>query len=129
MLRRPPRSTLFPYTTLFRSRPAARLVFRNARGLFDQLAAIGRSRAENHADLALLDNRVGLGAKAGVHQQLVDVSEPAGLAVDQVLALTGSEQPARHFHFARRRFNHRRGLGMMTVAIPVAVRSAVVHLL
>src|SRR2546421_11508493 len=25
MIRRPPRSTLFPYTTLFRSRPAARL--------------------------------------------------------------------------------------------------------
>src|SRR5688572_31749531 len=63
MLRRPPRSTLFPYTTLFRSRPAARLVFRDARGLFDQLAAIGRPRAENHADLALLDNRVGLGAE------------------------------------------------------------------
>src|SRR3712207_7619263 len=26
MIRRPPRSTLFPYTTLFRSHPAARLV-------------------------------------------------------------------------------------------------------
>src|SRR3712207_7170886 len=25
MIRRPPRSTLFPYTTLFRSRPAARV--------------------------------------------------------------------------------------------------------
>src|SRR5713101_2874753 len=28
MIRRPPRSTLFPYTTLFRSRPAAGVVFR-----------------------------------------------------------------------------------------------------
>src|SRR3989442_7131506 len=36
MIRRPPRSTLFPYTTLFRSRDLARLV----RGLF-LLAAIG----------------------------------------------------------------------------------------
>src|SRR5256885_11459481 len=26
MIRRPPRSTLFPYTTLFRSRPGARIV-------------------------------------------------------------------------------------------------------
>src|SRR5258708_10948460 len=30
MIRRPPRSTLFPYTTLFRSRPAARGVSRSA---------------------------------------------------------------------------------------------------
>src|SRR2546430_15242458 len=28
MIRRPPRSTLFPYTTLFRSRPVRRLVLR-----------------------------------------------------------------------------------------------------
>src|SRR2546427_9382002 len=33
MIRRPPRSTLFPYTTLFRSRPAGRTVeIRGARG-------------------------------------------------------------------------------------------------
>ena len=70
----------------FRGAPS-RLVLRDARGFFDQLAAIGRPRAENHADLALLDDRVGLGAKAGVHQQLVNVLEAAGLPVDQVFAL------------------------------------------
>src|SRR3712207_7960577 len=32
MIRRPPRSTLFPYTTLFRSRAAAPAVVRDARG-------------------------------------------------------------------------------------------------
>src|SRR5690348_17757573 len=32
MIRRPPRSTLFPYTTLFRSRVAARPVVPRARG-------------------------------------------------------------------------------------------------
>src|SRR3712207_9089797 len=37
MIRRPPRSTLFPYTTLFRSRTPNR-------GDFDQLAAIYRHR-------------------------------------------------------------------------------------
>ncbi len=41
-----------------------RLVFRDARGLFDQLTTIGRARAEDHPDLALLDDRVGLGAQA-----------------------------------------------------------------
>src|SRR5256886_4808906 len=30
MIRRPPRSTLFPYTTLFRSKPATELTFRMA---------------------------------------------------------------------------------------------------
>src|SRR3712207_8185467 len=32
MIRRPPRSTLFPYTTLFRSAPEPRLVLRLRRG-------------------------------------------------------------------------------------------------
>src|SRR2546426_5557039 len=38
MIRRPPRSTLFPYTTLFRSETVARatLVERLSRSLFDQ---------------------------------------------------------------------------------------------
>src|SRR2546427_2741867 len=47
MIRRPPRSTLFPYTTLFRSRP-------HARGepigrVVGQLHGLGR-RAERHRD-------------------------------------------------------------------------------
>src|SRR3712207_8444037 len=45
MIRRPPRSTLFPYTTLFRSNPAEHLVFRTylkryAGGRFDIPALI-----------------------------------------------------------------------------------------
>jgi hypothetical protein len=68
-------------------RPAPRLVFRDPRRLLNQLPAIGRPRTEDHPDLALLDDRVGLGAQAGVHQQFVHVTEPAGLAVDEILAL------------------------------------------
>ena len=66
---------------------APRLVLGDTRSLFDQLAPIGRPRAQDHADLALLDDRVGLGTEAGVHQQLVDVAQPAMGAVDEVLAL------------------------------------------
>src|SRR5450631_651532 len=46
MIRRPPRSTLFPYTTLFRSDPApVRLARRRARG---QGNLASRPRSEEH---------------------------------------------------------------------------------
>ena len=57
----------------------ARLVLRHAGRFFDQLTPIGRPRAEDHPDLALLDDRVGLGAEARVHQQVVDVAQAADL--------------------------------------------------
>src|SRR6266516_6500458 len=44
MIRRPPRSTLFPYTTLFRSRPAL-LAQVSGKGFYDQLVEkFGRDR-------------------------------------------------------------------------------------
>src|SRR5690349_23937019 len=48
MIRRPPRSTLFPYTTLFRSRarPSAGLVARGGR--VDGAAAVVVDRSEEH---------------------------------------------------------------------------------
>src|SRR5260370_1643295 len=59
MIRRPPRSTLFPYTTLFRSEvvirdrnlPVAKLVPFSAEGADDQelmLVAAGKLRSEEH---------------------------------------------------------------------------------
>src|SRR3712207_7580044 len=58
MIRRPPRSTLFPYTTLFRSRLAARTTpggtttYRyNARGLLDHIGgAVNRDIAYDAQD-------------------------------------------------------------------------------
>src|SRR5260370_14385564 len=46
MIRRPPRSTLFPYTTLFRSRPAHRTEATAAR-----VARLGRDRRRPRQDL------------------------------------------------------------------------------
>src|SRR3712207_8327832 len=52
MIRRPPRSTLFPYTTLFRSRPRgrsvghARLLVRTAAGAAAERQARGRRRRD-----------------------------------------------------------------------------------
>src|SRR2546430_11412478 len=49
MIRRPPRSTLFPYTTLFRSRhPAARLVGRPATEPGLRHALVPPVRSEEH---------------------------------------------------------------------------------
>src|ERR1019366_9707248 len=57
MIRRPPRSTLFPYTTLFRSRPAP-LHF-PGRCSKDTAAVSRRSRSEEHtSELQSLTNLV-----------------------------------------------------------------------
>src|SRR5438034_11620829 len=56
MLRRPPRSTLFPYTTLFRSDPAAR--HRGQRRV-DHLAGPRVLRAPPEAQDELPDHRLG----------------------------------------------------------------------
>jgi len=94
--------------------PAARLVLGDARRLLDQLPAVGWARAEDQPDLSLLDDRVGLGPEAGVHQELVDILQPADLAVDQVLALPRSIQAPDHFDLAIR-----------DLGVTVAVRSAI----
>src|SRR5215468_11570951 len=49
MIRRPPRSTLFPYTTLFRS--ARRASVRTARGRRDMRAAWNRRSEEHTSEL------------------------------------------------------------------------------
>src|SRR5439155_18171913 len=50
MIRRPPRSTLFPYTTLFRSRPRAGRLFGDF-VVYDELMVVrgeGEKRSEEH---------------------------------------------------------------------------------
>src|SRR2546430_17044210 len=63
MIRRPPRSTLFPYTTLFRSTalervtPAARRAFARAEGLLLVGGALGRAGAADSARRVMLRAR------------------------------------------------------------------------
>ncbi len=79
---------------------AAGLVLGDAGRFFDELTAVGRPRAQDHPDLALLDDRVGLGAEPGVHQELVHVAQAALRAVDEVLALARAVQAARDLDVA-----------------------------
>src|SRR2546427_8506927 len=48
MIRRPPRSTLFPYTTLFRSRPAPARAAASCFVAYFALQATGQQRSEEH---------------------------------------------------------------------------------
>src|SRR5256885_2915652 len=59
MIRRPPRSTLFPYTTLFRSK-------------YDEAIAVYRAAAEGKADSAYIRTRIGtLHLLAGRYQEAI----------------------------------------------------------
>src|SRR2546425_12894610 len=62
MIRRPPRSTLFPYTTLFRSE-------RTPDGLDQALARVGRREEDKHAALGA---RVEGGGTPGIDDHGID---------------------------------------------------------
>src|SRR5882762_12014014 len=81
MIRRPPRSTLFPYTTLFRSRPAR--PWRSVRGSSTSgLPPLGaRRRLGDEADLE------DAGALAGVHHPADELVAPVLVAADVDLGL------------------------------------------
>ena len=96
-----PRQVLRGGLELELGRAAPRLVLRDARGFLDQLSPVGRPRAENHADFPLLDDGVGLGAKTGIHQQLVHIAQTAHLAVDEVFAFARTVQTPGHFNRPR----------------------------
>ena len=71
------------------------LEFRDARGLFENRAAVFRAVAEDLVDLPLLHDRVGAAAHAGVHEQLVDVAQAARGFVEEILALAVAVDAAR----------------------------------
>ena len=73
----------------------------DAGGLFEDHAAVLGRRLQEHVDLALLDHAVGLRAQAGAGQQVADVAEPAGIAIDQVLALAAAIDPPRDVDLRR----------------------------
>src|SRR5256885_6904901 len=100
MIRRPPRSTLFPYTTLFRSAPS--VVAREARNRVRRACGRhrrGRARARGAARLRATDGgREGRGggrAAAGLRSEehTSELQSPCNLVCR--LLLEKKEQPAR----------------------------------
>ena len=73
---------------------AALAELQDAGGLFDDRAAILGAGVEHGVELALTHDHVLLAADAGVGEQLLDVEQAAGRAVELVLGVTGAEQRA-----------------------------------
>ena len=70
----------------------ARLEPGDAGGLLDHRAAVLRLGAENLADAALLDDGVALRAEAGAHENVLDVAQAGGAAVDEVFAFARADR-------------------------------------
>ena len=69
-------------------------VLEDARGLFDEPAAILRGCLQDGVEPPLSDDDVHLAAETRVAEQLLHVEQPAGVAVDRVLARPVAEERA-----------------------------------
>ena len=67
----------------------------DARGLLEDRAAIPSRGDEERIDAALLNDAVRLGRRSGAREELADIAEPRGFAVDEILALTVAVDPPR----------------------------------
>src|SRR6185436_5418851 len=71
------------------------LELRDAGGLFDEKATIFGLRADDEADLSLLDDRVRLRTDAGAEEEIGDVLQANLDFVDQVLAVAVAMEATR----------------------------------
>ena len=76
----------------------AAAVLEDTGGLLDEAAALLRGGAQHGVELPLPDDDVHLAAQPGVGEQLLHVEEPAGGAVDGVLAAPAAEHRAGDRH-------------------------------
>ena len=81
-------------------------VLGDAGGFLDDGAAVGRLGAEHLPDAALLDDGVGVRAQPDAHEEVLDIAQTGGPAIDEVLALPGAVQPAADDHFTGTRVEH-----------------------
>ena len=70
-------------------------VLEHARSLFDEPPSILGGRVQDRVELPLADDDVHLPTDTGVRQQLLDVQESAGCAVDGVLRPAVAKESAR----------------------------------
>ena len=73
-------------------------VFGDARRLLKDLPPVSGFQGQYLINAALADVGVALPAQARIHQQLIDVFQPGGLAVDIVFAVAGAVIPPGDHH-------------------------------
>src|SRR2546427_6863857 len=95
MIRRPPRSTLFPYTTLFRSRPVAG----EGHGPANQIDIAGELRLIIHSPVTR-DDLEGDGGADGLLFLIPDRQEPAEQGSSAVNHLIQPLVPGRDLHLS-----------------------------
>ncbi len=79
----------------------SRLEAADARRFLEDHAAVLCRRLEEYVDLSLFNDAVGLGAQTGAGEEIANVTEAAGLAVDQVLPFATAVHAPRDVHFGR----------------------------
>jgi len=62
---------------------------------------IPAASSQDLTDASLLDQRIGLRAKPGSHEQLLNVAQTAKLAIQQIFAVARAEQAAGDVDFPR----------------------------
>src|SRR3989454_11116796 len=95
MIRRPPRSTLFPYTTLFRSRPGAMAAQRGARRVLlrsDQERSLTRRAMRRIVLLIGIVAALAWLAAPAAHADEIEVRAASLRAVEDGLVLDRSEE-------------------------------------
>ena len=70
----------------------------DASGLLEYRPPILRPAAQDQVDLALFHDRVTAAPDSGVHEQLMDVTQPASGLVEQILPFAVAENATRHTH-------------------------------
>ena len=80
--------------------PLLVLEARDPRRLFDDGPPVVRLGAEQLPDPLLPDDGVAFRPQARAHEDVLNVAQPAELAVQQVLALAGAEEPPRNHDLA-----------------------------
>ena len=89
-----PRQILLSAFQLGLGETLTRFELGDAGGFFNDAAAVLGLGAEDLADAALLDDGVAFRTQAGAHEQVLNVAQAGGTAVDEVFAFAGTEQAA-----------------------------------
>ena len=84
------------------SAPLAVAIETHARRFLEQLASVVGSIGKQCVNHPRFDYHTGIGAESGAPNHVVDVTQAAGSAIEEIIAFAGATQSSRYHHFAER---------------------------